>query len=237
MTKDWYFGKEEYELYGDRVTEALVGKTIDKSIANGDNPGGVKYEAERLNMTVPELLGCLEGMCHNGKARETSDHEYLVFSKEQMADMIARLGDALDVRKQAEPDAIERHVFLDPESDKRLKALCERFNLTESEAIRRGIAALHSSVLCWTSGPQSKDLPCKVGEAVCAIVQNAGTFHLEVKCGIVTSVNPVHIEVTTDKTPLSADVHTFPTTEWGKSIFRNMGEADAALYIIEHPKR
>ena len=75
---DDYYGKEEYEKYGDLVSKDLSGKVISKSIALADYPGGIKYEADRLGLDLFCLLHVLEGMCYNNKAREISDSEYLV---------------------------------------------------------------------------------------------------------------------------------------------------------------
>ena len=66
----FYFGKEEYEKYGDKVYRALRGKIITKHIDEAKQPGGLEYEARKLGMDMYDLLGCLEGMCYNGKARE-----------------------------------------------------------------------------------------------------------------------------------------------------------------------
>lgn len=74
----WYFGKEEYEKYHGLVQEKLRGVTISKRVIDGDNPGGIKYEAEKLGIDLYDLLSCLEGMCYNGEAREIDDSHYTV---------------------------------------------------------------------------------------------------------------------------------------------------------------
>ena len=75
---DEYFGKTQYEKYGDMISEKLSGKIISKRIADGDNPGGLPYEAKALGLDMWDLLKALEGMCHNGTAREISDYQYRV---------------------------------------------------------------------------------------------------------------------------------------------------------------
>ena len=73
-----YFGKEEYEKYGDMVSENLSGHTVSKSIDRAEDAGGLIYEASQLGMSMWDLLRCLEGMCHNGKANEIDDSTYYV---------------------------------------------------------------------------------------------------------------------------------------------------------------
>lgn len=76
---DDYYGKSEYEQYGDNVSKVLKGQTISKRIDKAEEPGGLIYEANELGMDMWDLLACLEGMCHNGKATEIDDSTYMVF--------------------------------------------------------------------------------------------------------------------------------------------------------------
>lgn len=73
-----YFGKEQYEKYHEMVRSALSGSTVSKAIAKAEEPGGLTYEANKLNMDMWDLLACLEGMCYNGEANEIDDSTYLV---------------------------------------------------------------------------------------------------------------------------------------------------------------
>ena len=82
-TASWYFGKEEYEQYGDLVARELSGKTISKRIDLSDEPGGIGYEADQLGIDLYDLLRCLEGMCYNGKAEEIDDSTYRVASRKK----------------------------------------------------------------------------------------------------------------------------------------------------------
>lgn len=74
----YYFGKEEYEKFGDLVSKKCSGMVISKRVDDGAQPGGLEYEAEQLGMDLWELLRCLEGMCYNGTAVEISDYQYKV---------------------------------------------------------------------------------------------------------------------------------------------------------------
>lgn len=76
---DDYFGQTAYEEYGDLVAENCAGMIISKRADEGEEPGGLIYEAERLGIEdFFDLLKCLEGMCYNGKAAEISDYQYKV---------------------------------------------------------------------------------------------------------------------------------------------------------------
>lgn len=76
----WYFGKEEYEKYHDLVRDRLSGTTVSKSVIPAKDPGGLIYEADRLGIEdFYELLGCLEGMCYNGEAKEIDDSTYFIY--------------------------------------------------------------------------------------------------------------------------------------------------------------
>ena len=68
--RNWYFGKEEYEQYGDMVYNKLNGKVITKNREKANQEGGLLYEAAQLNLDWTTLLSTLEGLCYNGKARE-----------------------------------------------------------------------------------------------------------------------------------------------------------------------
>jgi len=74
----WYFGKEEFEQYGNYVFENLQGRTISKRRDLADEVGGLMFEADVLDMDPFVLLRTLEGMCYNGMAREIDDSTYLV---------------------------------------------------------------------------------------------------------------------------------------------------------------
>ena len=56
----------------------LSGKTVSKRKDTAEQPGGLIYEAEKLNMDMWDLLEALEGMCSDGRAREIDDSTYLV---------------------------------------------------------------------------------------------------------------------------------------------------------------
>lgn len=73
-----YYGKEEYEKYHEQVCEELAGVKISKAIQGADLPGGLIYEANKLNMDMWDLLACLEGMCYNREATEIDDSTYLI---------------------------------------------------------------------------------------------------------------------------------------------------------------
>lgn len=75
---DDYFGQTAFNMYGDKVWKALKGKKISKSVAKADAPGGLRYEAEQLDMDLYDLLETLEGMCANGTAMEIDDSTYEV---------------------------------------------------------------------------------------------------------------------------------------------------------------
>lgn len=76
---DFYYGKSEYEQYGDNVSKMLKGQTVSKRVDKAEEPGGLIYEANELGMDMWDLLACLEGMCHNGKATEIDDSTYMIF--------------------------------------------------------------------------------------------------------------------------------------------------------------
>lgn len=76
---DEYYGQTAYEEYGDLVSKECSGMIISKRADEGEEPGGLVYEAERLGIEdFFDLLKCLEGMCYNRKAVEISDYQYKV---------------------------------------------------------------------------------------------------------------------------------------------------------------
>ena len=74
----WYYGREQSEAFGDLISEKLSGKTVSKRKDLAEAPGGLIYEADELGINMWELLEALEGMCHEGRAREIDDSTYLV---------------------------------------------------------------------------------------------------------------------------------------------------------------
>lgn len=74
----WYFGKEQADYFGDLIEEKLAGQTVSKRRDLANEPGGLIYEADRLEMDMWELLEALEGMCMQGRARELDDSTYKV---------------------------------------------------------------------------------------------------------------------------------------------------------------
>lgn len=75
---NWYLGKDEAEKFGDFVVNKLANKTISKSIALAEEPGGLIYEANNLGMDMWDLLNTLEGLCYQGRASEIDDSTYYV---------------------------------------------------------------------------------------------------------------------------------------------------------------
>jgi len=75
---DEYFGQIAYDKYGDMILSKLNGKTVSKSRALAEEPGGLIYEANKLGIDMWDLLEALEGMCYNGTAREIDDSTYRV---------------------------------------------------------------------------------------------------------------------------------------------------------------
>ena len=78
MFGSWYFGKEEYEKYGQMISEKLAGHIISKRISDSKNPDGLEHTAKLLHIDMWDLLSALEGMCHNGLAEEINDSEYMI---------------------------------------------------------------------------------------------------------------------------------------------------------------
>lgn len=74
----FYYGKEEFEKYGDMVYNALKGRGISKRIDLAEDVGGLVYEADILGMDPYDLLATLEGLCYNGMAYEYDDSTYIV---------------------------------------------------------------------------------------------------------------------------------------------------------------
>jgi len=75
---NWYFGKEESEMYGDMIQKNLSGHTISKRKDRAKDVGGLIYEASRLGLDMFDLLRALEGMCYDGRCSEIDDSTYLV---------------------------------------------------------------------------------------------------------------------------------------------------------------
>lgn len=93
----WYFGKEEAEQFGDLILKNLTGKKVSKRIEGAENPGGLIYEADKLGIDKFELLGALEGLCHQGKAREIDDSTYLVVGEKSLDESLNEdLQDTID---------------------------------------------------------------------------------------------------------------------------------------------
>lgn len=78
MFDDYYFGKELFEKNGELVRDELGGQIISKRVVDADKPCGLRYNAEKVWMDLYDLLGTLEGMCHNGWATEIDDSHYIV---------------------------------------------------------------------------------------------------------------------------------------------------------------
>lgn len=74
----FHFGEEKAREYGEKIVAELSGKTVSKRKDTAEQPGGLMYEAEKLNMDMWDLLEALEGMCSDGRAREIDDSTYLV---------------------------------------------------------------------------------------------------------------------------------------------------------------
>lgn len=77
--RDWYFGKEEADQFGDIIVKKLAGRTVSKRRDKAEEPGGLIFEADRLGIDMWDLLKALEGMCYDGRAREIDDSTYKVF--------------------------------------------------------------------------------------------------------------------------------------------------------------
>lgn len=75
---NFYFGKEEFEKYGDMVSERLSGRTVSKRRDRAEDVGGLIFEANQLGIDMWDLLRCLEGMCYNGIACEIDDSTYRI---------------------------------------------------------------------------------------------------------------------------------------------------------------
>lgn len=75
---DEYFGQIAYDKYGDMILSKLNGKKISKRRDKAEEPGGLIYESKQLGIDLWDLLEALEGMCHNGTAREIDDSTYRV---------------------------------------------------------------------------------------------------------------------------------------------------------------
>ncbi len=78
ITDRWYFGKDEFEKYGDYVYNALKGRGISKRVDLADDVCGLRYEAKMLDMDMFDLLSTIEGLCYNGMAYEYDDSTYII---------------------------------------------------------------------------------------------------------------------------------------------------------------
>lgn len=76
--REWYFGKEQADEFGDLIQEKLSGRTVSKRRDLADAPGGLIYEANQLGIDMWDLLGALEGMCYQRRAVEIDDSTYKV---------------------------------------------------------------------------------------------------------------------------------------------------------------
>ena len=76
--RTYYFGDEASAKYGDLIAEKLSGKTVSKRKDIAEEPGGLIYEANKLGIDMWDLLGALEGMCYQRRAREIDDSTYKV---------------------------------------------------------------------------------------------------------------------------------------------------------------
>lgn len=94
-SRKFYFGKEEAEKYGDMIEKALTGKTVSKSKAKAEEPGGLIYEANKLGIDMWDLLEALEGMCYQGRCREIDDSTYLIGKSGKLTESINLKADDL----------------------------------------------------------------------------------------------------------------------------------------------
>ena len=65
---DDYFGQTAAAAYGDLISDNLKGKTVSKRKDTANEPGGLIYEANELDIDMWDLLEALEGMCRQGRA-------------------------------------------------------------------------------------------------------------------------------------------------------------------------
>lgn len=75
---DWYFGKEKAEEFGYSVRKSLGGRIVTKNKELAEEKGGLIYEADKLNMSMWDLLETIEGLCYQGKAMELDDTRYYI---------------------------------------------------------------------------------------------------------------------------------------------------------------
>lgn len=73
-----YFGQAAAEKYGDMIFDRLYGSYISKAKDRADRPLGIEWTADWLGIDMWDLLEALEGMCHDGRAREVNDSTYLI---------------------------------------------------------------------------------------------------------------------------------------------------------------
>ncbi len=72
------FGEEKAREFGCAIVASLAGKTVSKLKAKTEDPGGLIYEAQQLDMNMWDLLEALEGMCGDGRVEEIDDSTYYV---------------------------------------------------------------------------------------------------------------------------------------------------------------
>jgi hypothetical protein len=72
----YYFGKDKAIEYGARISKALHGRAVSKR--HVQKPGGLEYEAAKLNIEPWDFFEALEAMCHEGRADEIDEATYLV---------------------------------------------------------------------------------------------------------------------------------------------------------------
>ncbi len=74
----YYFGKEKADKYGSLIADNLSGRTVSKRKSTAEAPGGLIYEAKKLEINMWDLLEALEGMCADGRAEEIDDSTYYI---------------------------------------------------------------------------------------------------------------------------------------------------------------
>lgn len=126
--RDWYFGKEEADQFGDLIVKKLAGKTVSKRRDKAEEPGGLIFEADRLGIDMWDLLRALEGMCYDGRAREIDDSTYKV---------LGDLEDSENVYSGSSPFLLLEEIFSADDDgdivDNFLKDACEALGCTTKE--------------------------------------------------------------------------------------------------------
>ena len=77
-----FYGERKAAEFGERICNALSGKTVSKRKDTAEMPGGLMYEAVQLGIGMYDLLEALEGLCYLRKAIEIDDSTYLVGTEE-----------------------------------------------------------------------------------------------------------------------------------------------------------